>query len=324
MTPLIYGPGPGDPATLHAVRDLAGLPVDDVAERPVGEVYGLLIEEGSGLIRYLDIAERAQERHVLAPIGHTRLEDHADGTRVRLRAAMREDLAEIPAYDRTDPRLDEAYESVVLAAYSALFYGERYYAHPAYDHHALYAGLHPVVAARTDGGSRLVALSTLVPPAAAAAAEADAATAHDDAAAAVGPAASVLGAEVRAADGVHAGRVVDLLVQRDTGLPRYGVVEREDATRVPIPIGYLTRAPAGAGGAPGGEAQAAPRAASRERVRLQGLRAAELASFPVMEPGATLDRDGEDALRAALERALSGERRFDRIDFASAATPQMR
>src|SRR5690606_22400233 len=114
--------------------DLSSLPAADAGGRPIGRVYGCLAEADSGLIRYVDIALDEQDRHVLVPIGHVRV---VNGTRtepeVRLRAAVLEDLAEIPVYVPDGEPIDDGYERDLLEAYAKTFYGDRYYAHPAYD-----------------------------------------------------------------------------------------------------------------------------------------------------------------------------------------------
>lgn len=126
---------------LRPVSDLGGLPVSDAGGRPIGRLFGSLAEADSGLIRYLDLSLDDGQRHVLVPIGHARVRD-GRRPRVRLRAAVRDDLDAIPNWAGT---LEDGYERNVIAAYGRSLYGHPYYAHPAYDHSGLYAGEHPIV-----------------------------------------------------------------------------------------------------------------------------------------------------------------------------------
>lgn len=125
---------------LSPVPDLGGLPVSDAGGRPIGRLFGSLAEADSGLIRYLDLSLDDAQRHVLVPIGHARIRDGRP--RVRLRAAVRDDLERIPSWSGT---LEDGYERDVIMAYGRSLYGHPYYAHPAYDHSGLYAGEHPIV-----------------------------------------------------------------------------------------------------------------------------------------------------------------------------------
>ncbi len=280
MSPLIYGPGPETAKPLVPWPDLSGLPVDDVGGRPTGEVFGLLSEANSGLIRYLDIAAGEPSRHVLVPIGHARIEEHADGSRVRLRAVTREDLATIPEY-HTGEEPDIAYESEILAAYSRLFYGEHYYAHPAYDHRFLYVGEHPV---ESDGdGAPTLGLLSRLSGWRVASGEQDVRT-----------------WPVEGAGGREAGRVADLFVDTGARRVRYLVVERTGAGATLIPVGYahLDR--------------------ERQRVRLGGLYAADVQALPECDPAAGLDREDERRLLRAVEGRVGADRRFERPEFDGA------
>ena len=109
----LYGPGPEDPPRLIPTADLAGLSTSDVEDRPVGELFGSLAEEGTGLIRYLDVAVREGDRHVLVPIGHARIDREAVPPRVRLRAATFEDLMSVPPFVPRSTPVDRAYEVVL-------------------------------------------------------------------------------------------------------------------------------------------------------------------------------------------------------------------
>ena len=59
--------------------------------------------------------------------------------------AAAEDLEQIPAYEPHVPWSDDSFQNELLTAFGRLFRGERYYAHPAYDHTGLYAGKHPIL-----------------------------------------------------------------------------------------------------------------------------------------------------------------------------------
>ncbi len=281
MTPLIYGPGPEPPVPLQAEPDLAGLAVDDVGGRPTGEVYGVLIESDSGLIRYVDLSVDALGRHVLAPIGHVRIDEGADGLRLALRAVTREDLAAIPEYRSGEVPAD-AYENQILAAYSRLFYGERYYAHPAYDHSRLYVGEHPVEQTKAEAPTitTLALLSDL----------------SDWRLAAGEP--DIRGWIAVDEGNASMGTVRGLMVDPAARRVRYLLVDIEAHGPVLVPVGYAEVIP------------------SLSAVRLSGLRADDLRSLPPFA-GDTLTREQESALRAALDAVLTGERRFARPEFAS-------
>src|SRR5690606_26844543 len=142
----IYGPGPEEPEPLRPVPDLGGAPVDDVEGRYAGEIKGSLIDDESGLIRYLDLDLTGSDRHVLVPIGHTRLERDLTGRlRIHLLGASRDELRRIPPYEPGRAEPAPTFGPALLEAHGRLFHGERYYAHPAYDHRGLYAGEHPIV-----------------------------------------------------------------------------------------------------------------------------------------------------------------------------------
>lgn len=134
-----------DRTLLRSVRDLAGLPVEDAGGLPIGRLYGALAEAETGLLRYMDLSLDALDRHVLVPIGHARVHRQDGGTRVRLRAALLEELQQVPPFPAEAAGLADPFERALLEAYGRTFHGERYYAHPAFDHRGLYAGEHPVV-----------------------------------------------------------------------------------------------------------------------------------------------------------------------------------
>ena len=125
----LYGPSPEEPEPLRPVPDLEGMPVVDVEGHSAGTVHGSLAEERSGLIRYLDVALDEDNRHVLVPLGHVRLERERGRPLLHLLGATREELRRIPPYDG-ERRVDESYGRRIAQAYGKLFHGERYYAHP--------------------------------------------------------------------------------------------------------------------------------------------------------------------------------------------------
>jgi hypothetical protein len=279
----LYGPGPGAPPRLVATQDLAGLPASDVTDRPVGELFGTLSEEETGLIRYLDVEIRNTPKHVLIPLGHARIDTTALSPRVRLRAATYEDLLSIPDYEpgHTDVG-DEEYHTHLLESYGRLFYGAQYYAHPAYDHSGLYAGEAPVVGARgkeMEAGGVGAGLASLV-----------------RLGGGRGGAAALLGRAVEDAAGAQIGEVVDLMVEGQAGQVRYGVIELADPPRrTAVPVGYLVAE------------------AGRAEVMLRGLLQNDVRLLPPHEEPMT--REHENRIHAALEGRLTGERYFHRPDF---------
>lgn len=285
--PTTHGPDP-DAEPLSAVSDLAGTPVVDVEADAIGSVFGALAEIDSGLLRYLDVALEHAPRHVLVPIGHARVDRAEGGAVVRLRAATREDLASVPAFDPSSSSVDEPFEEEVLESLGRLFYGERYYAHPAYDHRGLYAGEHPIVRAAdeeaTPGGTNVVALRQL--------AGYRVADGVPD----------VRGWRVTSGEGTEVGHVVDLMVDVSGETVRYVLVDGADDLAV-LPVGY------------------ARLDKRNRRIELPVLTPDDIAALRVLTPGESLDRDTEEQVRRAIEDALSGPRRFDRADFADGHRP---
>lgn len=279
----LYGPGPEEPEALRPGTDLAGLPVVDAAGRPSGEVYGTLTDADSGLIQYIDLALDRSDRHVLVPVGHTRVEREDGRAHVRLRAAVRDELDDIPSYEPHDARIDDDYERAVLAAHGRFFYGERYYAHPAFDHSGLYAGEHPIVRGPTPKAepSGRVRLSSL-PAFRVSPGEPD-----------------VRGWPVHTADGRRAGVVRDLVVDPKARTVRYVVVgERtREPHEVMLPVGFLRI-----------ESDA-------HRVDAPVLTADDLDALPAA-PGRSITRDDEDRIREILRDRLDGERLLGRPDFS--------
>ena len=284
-----HATGHHEPEPLSQVSDLRGTPVVDVEGSPIGSVFGALAEVNSGLIRYIDVAIERAPKHVLVPIGHARVDREEGGARVKLRAATFDDLDAVPTYDPAEGDVDEPFERSVLTSLGRLFYGERYYAHPSYDHNGLYAGDHPIVrvgeqvAATPDPsgvGSTLVPLRQL-----AGYRIADGAP-------------DVRGWSVVAGDGAPIGDVGDLVVDTEAETIRYLVVSTPGLPAALIPIGYS-------------------RVDKRnQRVELPVLTADDLAVLRVYQEGDTVSRAIENTVRDAIEDLLSGSRRFDRADFA--------
>lgn len=273
----LYGPGPHAPPVLISTADLAGLSTSDVEGSPVGELVGTLSEKGTGLIRYLDVAIRAAARHVLVPIGHARIDRAAVPPRVRLRAATYDDLLSVPEFTE-GTALDADYHEQVMRVHGRLFYGSRYYAHPAYDHHALRAGDSPVVEVEEPVEEPgLQGLTTL-------------------AGRVVDELAGIIGLPVDDSNGNRVGTIGDLIVEVRVGRERYVVVDLPEHGRsAVVPVGYV-QVDREAG-------WAATPALSGEDIRL----------LPPYEP--PLTREEENRIHAAIEGRLAGDRFFQRPDF---------
>ncbi len=281
----LYGPEPGSPPPLVSTTDLAGLSTNDVEGSPVGELVGALSEEDSGLIRYLDVSIRSAHKHVLVPIGHARIDRGSVPPRVRLRAATHEDLLSVPHFDPAETAVDASYQDDVLAAHGRLFYGSRYYAHPAYDHSALHVGDTPIIGtlapAEGEGtGLRLLSEMTgfrLSPDAP-----------------------ELVGWTVIDCESEQVGTIRDLLVEMSARRPRYVVLDLDFPARAALlPIGYVQAV------------------GDSDQVRIPALTAEDVALLPPYEP--PLTREEENRLHAAIEGRLSGDRYFDRADFRSSS-----
>lgn len=277
--------GHHEPEPLSQVSDLRGTPVVDVEGAQIGSVFGALAEVNSGLIRYIDVAIDAAPKHVLVPIGHARVDREEGGARMKLRAATREDLEAVPTYDPAEGHVDEPFERSVLSSLGRLFYGERYYAHPSYDHNGLYAGEHPIVRtgealdATDPQATGLVPLKQL-----GGYRIADGAP-------------DVRGWSVVAGDGSTVGNVADLIVDTEAETIRYLVIGDHSTPAVLVPIGYsrVDR--------------------KNQRIELPVLAPEDLPALRVYEEGESVSRAVENAVRTTLEELLSGTRRFDRADF---------
>ncbi|HSJ14202.1 MAG TPA: PRC-barrel domain-containing protein [Longimicrobiales bacterium] len=272
-----------DRIPLRAVPDLRGLAAEDASGLHVGELWGALAEADTGLIRYLDLQLARRPRHVLVPIGHARIRDGGPATRVRLRAALLEELESIPPYDSDAGEISDPYERALLEAHGRAYHGERYYAHPSFDHGGLFAGEHPIVAA---GGNVTAAeplqLLGALPDYRVAAGEPD-----------------IRGWSVRGAGDALLGLVHDLVVDTAARKVRYLVIDADHGTarQVVLPVGYVHVD------------------AAAERVSAPALDGDDLAGLPGWTGGA-LERTDEEAVRAALQARLTGHRRYQAPDFA--------
>lgn len=275
-----------DPEPLSQVSDLRGTPVVDVEGTDVGSVFGALAEVNSGLIRYIDVAIERAPKHVLVPIGHARVDREEGGARVKLRAATIDDIDAVPTYDPSEGAVAEPFERSVLSSLGRLFYGERYYAHPAYDHNGLYAGDHPIMRVGEDQAGPAPAGTGLIPLRSLPAYRiADGAP-------------DVRGWNVVTGDGTGVGIVHDLVVDTEAETIRYIVIADGEAPAALVPVGYS-------------------RVDRRnQRVELPVLMADDLPALRLYKSGERVTRAVEDAVRTTIENLLSGPRRFDRADFA--------
>lgn len=265
---------------LRQTPDLQGLAVYDSEDLPVGSVFGVLTEAPTGLVRFLDIEIDHAARHVVVPVGHARILEKFGKPRVQLRAATLDDLEVVPSYEQQNLWEDSEYRNNVVGAFGRLFRGDRYYAHPAYDHSGLYAGGHPIVrtAAESSASTGVSRLSQ-----------------HPDLKIADGYP-DVRGWRVDAAEGEPAGIVTDLLVDPDALAVRYLVVSRADQTNTLIPIGYV-------------ELDEAQRCVS-----INGVTAEDIEALPAWD-GTVLTRADEDLIRQMLDTALDARNPFYRVEF---------
>jgi hypothetical protein len=269
-----------DPVALRPVSDLAGTPVEDADGRSIGELFGALAEADSGLLRYFDLSLFNRARHVLVPVGHGRIEQRIDEPRLRLRAATLEDLERIPAYHADPDAMDDPYERALLHAYGRSFHGERYYAHPAYDHRGLYAGEHPLVRGGDDAAAGGLAPASSLPSLVFAAGAPD-----------------VRGQPLESGDGSRGAVIDDLIVDIRERQVRYVVARTGPGRRVLLPVGFL---------------QADDRAGV---VRAPGLLEGDLDALPAWKGGA-VEREEEEALRSAIAALLDDRRRrYDGPDY---------
>jgi hypothetical protein len=303
-----------DDIALRAVPDLAGTPVEDASGLCVGSMFGALAEIDTGLIRYIDLSLERLDRHVLVPIGHARVrEAERDGPRIRLRAALLEELEQIPPFPADVAHIDDPFERALLEAYGRSFHGERYYAHPSYDHNGIYAGDHPVVAAGSspDGDAD----GPVTPAPAEHVAPSGGREPVGDSDGHLRRLAYLPGWRVARGepdirqwpmlleDGAQV-QVQDLVVEPAAEKVRYLVVRAPDdrGARL-LPIGFLQV---------DGPAQC---------VRAPGLAAADLQALPEYEGGG-VTREQEDRVCAALRHRMHGRRRYHLPDFR--VDPQIR
>jgi hypothetical protein len=283
----LYGPGPEDPPALVPTQDLAGLRTTDVEDRPVGELFGALSEQTSGLIRYLDVDLEGASKHVLVPIGHARIDTQGVQPRVRLRAATYEDLLAVPDYEPHATAVDATYQEQLLEAHGRLFYGSHYYAHPAFDHSALYAGPSPIIGPRPDDGAGL-AIDEGSPPVLPLSRLRGFSMVSTDR--------DVRGRPVEDARGEMIGEVADLLVDPAAREARYAVIDLTDPPRqTALPVGYLASSEDG------------------DRLMVRALTHQDIRVLPPYDGPIT--RAEENRIHAAIEGRLTGERYFQRPDF---------
>ena len=267
---------------LRPSADLDDLPVYDADGVPIGHTFGVLTEAETGLVRYFDVALEERRRHVLVPVGHARMETHLGRMRLRLRAAAADDLDQIPAYEPHVLWSGDEFQNELLTAFGRLFQGERYYAHPAYDHTGLYAGKHPILrealAPAAPSGMRRL---TKLPQYRIADGEPN-----------------ITGWDVMGDHGSRIGIITDVIIDPDAEQVRYVVLKREtDDVEVAVPVGY---------------------ADVLDKQLALPFTSNDLDELPPA-PEEELTRAEEAMLRVALDRALSGERRYVRPDFKSAA-----
>jgi photosynthetic reaction center H subunit len=267
---------------LLASKDLENLPVYDAAQIPIGVTFGVLTEADTGLVRFFDVSIEGRQRHVLVPVGHTRLERHLDKLRLRLRAATVDELERIPAYEPHIAWHDDVYQNKLLTAFGRLFEGQRYYAHPAFDHAGLYAGAHPLLrdplSPASPEGLRRISAS---------------------------PEFKVVDGEpdirswtLLGDAGQQIGVVTDLIIDAAAEEVRYVVVRRgADEKETLLPIGYVDL--------------------GKDTVHVP-LAADDTSALPEFT-GDMLERKDEAELRTVLDSILSGSRRYLRPDFKSAA-----
>jgi hypothetical protein len=271
-----------DTGILRPVSDLGGMEVEDASGIPVGSLFGALIEAETGLVRYIDLDLTTLDRHVLVPIGHARIRQmERQEPRIRLRAALLEELEQIPPFPADVAHIDDPFERALLEAYGRTFHGERYYAHPSYDHNGIFAGEAPVEgeedAVGTDGALRRL---SYLPGWRIAAGEPD------------------IRRWPLVPDEGSPLEVRDVIVDTHAGKVRYVVLATgsEEGDARLLPIGFLRVEQ------------------EQGRVRCPGLSTADIRELPVYDGGG-LTREQENRLGAALRRQLSGRRRYALPDY---------
>ncbi|HEX2166220.1 MAG TPA: PRC-barrel domain-containing protein [Longimicrobiales bacterium] len=270
-----------DAAVLRSVPDLRGMRVEDASGIPVGALWGALAEAETGLLRYVDLDLKTLDRHVLVPIGHARVHGEAkEGPCIRLRAALLEQLVQVPPFAADAAHIDDPYERELLEAYGRTFHGERYYAHPAYDHSGIYVGEHPVVSADRGGDEEPLARLSYLSGWRVAPGESD-----------------IRGWPlVLAGDGSRL-EVRDLVIDTTAQRVRYVIVSTPDGQSARLlPIGFLRVD------------------TSAKKVVAEGFTAEDVEGLPAYMGGG-VTRFAEENLNAALRRTFSGRRRYLLPDF---------
>jgi hypothetical protein len=249
---------------------------------PIGETYGVLTEAETGLVRFFDVSLEGRQRHVLVPTGHARVEKSLGRMRLRLRAATAAELDAIPSYEPHIAWQEDEYQHDLLQAFGKLFQGQRYYAHPSYDHTGLYAGANPLLRdplapLSPEGLLRLSAAR-------------DFRVAEGEA--------DIRGWDLRGVGGARIAVVSDLLIDTRAEQVRYVLLRREaDDNETALPVGYVDL--------------------GKDYVSCR-LDEEDLMALPLVDTDA-FDRSKEAELQLALDRRLRGSRTYQRPDFRSAA-----
>ena len=216
---------------------------------------------------------------MLVPVGHTRVEEGLDRRRLRLRAARLDDLRRIPTFDPDVPWNTASYARELAALHGRFFRGDRYYAHPAYDHRGLYAGAHPIVL--RDTAPPVAPLLSLE--------HSDFIVARNEP--------DVRGWNVIDANRESMGQVCDLIFDPNAERVRYAVVRLEGDSQRLLPIGYLQID------------------AARQQLLMPGLTSVDVRSLREFTDELPT-RSEESAVLDQIERALDARNPFLRVEFS--------